>query len=132
MKLQERIARLLAHDTTPSRLITAFGLVLMGMAMLFNFGHDVGGYSLLEQAMPLPVWGTVYIAVGLIAAVTALYRQPMTVKVLVTLASMYLWIFMALAQFQDQLLPTRLLLLLPATVDVWVLVKVFVCGRRNK
>jgi hypothetical protein len=126
-----RFARLFSHDTSMARLIVAAGLVLLGAAMLLQVGEGAPGYRLLEQALPLPMWGALYLGAGLWGFYGAVNRLGFYARIALTLTGMYAWVFIALAQFADQPLPTRTLLVLPALVEAWVLVKVVVYGKRE-
>ena len=127
----QRIARLYAQDTSFARCIVALGLVLLGVSMACGSGVGAPGYRILEEAFPLQVWGLLYLAVGVWGLYGVLNRLILTVRIAQTSASMYLWILLALAQFADQPLPTRMLLILPAIVDAWVLVTVVIRGKRG-
>lgn len=127
----ERFIRLLHHDTSFVRMIVSLGLVLMGVSMLMNMGTGVAGYALMEEAAPLPAWGVAYFVVGLMGLYGCLDRLKYWVRVALPLIGMYLWAVITIAQFNDQPLPTRTLLILPAIVELWVLIKVAVCGRRK-
>lgn len=126
-----RFARLFAHDTSMMRLVVSFGLVLLGGAMAMRVGEGAPGYRLLEQAFPLPFWGVIYLGVGVWGLYGSVNRLSFYARIALTLAGMYSWAFIALAQFADQPLPTRTLLILPALVEVWVLVKVAIYGKRE-
>ena len=129
--MDERLARLMRHDTSFARLITSLGLAILGVAMMFGLGSGQPGYSLIEQAWPIQFWGVIYLSVGGWGIYGSLSRLPHWIRVFHTMGAMYLWAFIALAQFSDQPLPTRLLLILPALVDIWVLVKVVLTGPRK-
>ena len=130
--LSKRLQRLFLHDTSFARGTTSFGLVILGLAMLFNFGSGAPGYSLMSQALPLPFWGLLYLGVGVWGLYGTVNRFPYWIRILHVVAAMYLWAFITVAQFNDQFLPTRALLILPALVDLWVLVKVVLIGPRRK
>lgn len=126
-----RLSRLMRHDTSFARLITNIGLVLLGVAMIFGLGSGQPGYSLIEEAWPIQFWGLLYLGTGCWGVYGVLDRFPYWVRIGHTMSCMYLWAFIAIAQFADQPLPTRLLLILPALVDIWVLVKVVLTGPRK-
>lgn len=130
--ISERLGRLLRHDTSFARLMTSLGLCLLGVSMMLGVGRGHPGYLLMEQAWPLMLWGTVYLGVGGWGVYGALNRFPYWIRIGHTMAGMYLWVFIALAQLADQTLPTRSLLILPALVEVWVLVKVVLTGPRRE
>jgi hypothetical protein len=126
-----RVARLLSHDTSVPRLIVAVGLVLLGAAMLCGSGEGQPGYRLLEEALPIQFWGALYLGIGAWGVYGAVNRLQFYPRVALTLTGMYAWVFIALAQFADQPLPTRMLLVLPALVEAWVLINVVVYGKRE-
>lgn len=126
-----RLARLLSHDSSFARLITALGLVLLGASMACGLGAGQPGYTLMEQAWPLPFWGVIYLSTGAWGFYGSVTRLPYWIRIGHTMLSMWLWAFIGIAQFADQPLPTRLLLILPAFVEVWVLVKVVMAGQRK-
>lgn len=127
----QRFGRLLSHDTSFARLVTAMGLVLLGASMSLGLGSGKPGYILLEDAWPLPFWGVIYLSAGCWGVYGSVSRIPYWVRIGHTMICMWLWAFMALAQFSDQPLPTRMLLILPALVDIWVLAKVVIAGSRK-
>lgn len=129
--VQKRIARLLSHDTSVARLIVATGLLLLGAGMALGVGKGATGYVLMEEAMPLQYWGMLYMMAGLAGMWGAVSRVCYFWRVALACVGIYLWALITLAQFADQLLPTRLLLILPAVVELWVLVKVVVQGKRG-
>ncbi len=129
---EAQLSRVVAGDTAFARLITALGLVLLGVTMLTNMGAGQPGYRLLESAMPIPFWGAIYLFGGLAGVIGAFSdRMSYWLRIVLCLLCMYLWVFLCIAQFADQALPTRTLLLLPATVEVFVLVKVVALGKRS-
>ena len=128
---KQRVARMLAHDTSFARLIVAPGLLLIGAGMALGSGHGQPGYDLLQTAMPLQFWGVIYMLVGLAGMWGSITRLHYWARVCLSCAGLYLWTLITLAQFADQLLPTRLLLLVPAAVELWVLTKVVVQGKRG-
>lgn len=129
--LSRRMGRLLTHDTSLVRLVTSFGLILMGVSLLFNLGTGVGGYRLMEDAMPLPFWGVIYGTTGAWGIYGCIERLPYWIRIFNIMAAMWLWAFVTLAQFADEPLPTRTLLILPALVEFWSLVKVVAHGPRK-
>ena len=132
--LAQRWWRLQCHDTSLARMVTAAGLTMLGCAMVVGLGDGKPGYTLLEDAWPIQFWGLLYTGVGAWGLYGAVNRLPYWVRIGHTMTGMYLWAFIAIAQFTDQFtdqpLPTRLLLLLPAFVDAWVLVKTVLAGPR--
>lgn len=130
--IRQRFARLLSHDSSFARLVTAIGLVLLGASMACGLGEGKPGYTLMEQAWPLQFWGVVYLSVGAWGFYGAVSRMPYWVRIGHTMGGMWLWAFLGIAQFADQPLPTRLLLILLAFVDLWVLVKVVIAGPRKE
>ena len=128
--LSQRWWRLLCHDTSLARMVTSAGLTMLGGAMVLGLGAGKPGYTLLEDAWPIQFWGLLYVGVGAWGLYGVVNRLSYWVRIGHTMGGMYLWAFIAIAQFTDQPLPTRLLLLLPAFVDVWVLVKTVLAGPR--
>lgn len=129
--VSRRFARLLSHDSSFARLITASGLVLLGISMAIGLGSGQPGYTMLEQAWPIEFWGVIFLSAGGWGIYGSVSRIPYWVRIGYTMFCMWLWAFIALAQFADQPLPTRMLLILPALVDIWVLVKVVIAGPRK-
>jgi hypothetical protein len=129
--LKRRVARMLGHDTSFARLIVATGLLLLGAGMTLGMGQGAAGYVLLEAAMSIQFWGIAYMLAGLAGMWGAITRLCFWWRVALSCLGIYLWSLIALAQFADQLLPTRLLLILPAIVELWVLIKVVVQGKRG-
>lgn len=129
--MPQRIARMLSHDTSFARLIVATGLLLLGGAMALGIGREAPGYVLLETAMPLQWWGIVYMLAGVAGMWGSITRLCYWWRIALACLGIYLWALITLAQFADQLLPTRLLLILPAAVELWVLIKVVVQGKRG-
>ncbi len=113
------------------RMVSSVGLLLLGTAMVLQMGAGAPGYRLLEDAFPLPLWGAVYVGCGVWGVYGTLTRLSFYPRIGLTLSCMYLWVFIALAQLADQPLPTRTLLVLPALVEAWVLVKVVIYGKRG-
>lgn len=128
---KQRVARMLAYDTSFARLIVATGLLLMGAGMALGVGRSAPGYMLLEDAMPIQFWGIVYMLAGLTGMWGSVTRLPYWWRVALSCLGIYLWSFITLAQLVDQLLPTRLLLILPVAVELWVFIKVVVQGKRS-
>jgi uncharacterized membrane-anchored protein len=107
-------------------------LVLLGATMLAGLGAGQPGYRLLETAMPVQGWGAIYFAGGVAGVIGAFSdRLDYLHRLALCFLSMYLWIFLCIAQFADQALPTRTLLLLPAMVEIFVLIKVVALGKRG-
>ena len=128
----KQIARVIACDTSLARLVVALGLVLLGVTMSCGMGAGKPGYTLLESAMPIQYWGGIYFAGGFAGVMGAFSeRLPYWFRISICLLSMYLWTFLCIAQFADQALPTRTLLLLPATVEVFILIKIVALGKRS-
>jgi hypothetical protein len=129
---ERHISRALNCDTAFPRLIVAIGLMLLGGTMLAGMGAGQPGYRLLESSMAIPYWGAIYLAGGIAGVLGALSeRLSYWLRICVCVLGMYLWVFLCVAQFADQALPTRTLLLLPATVEVLVLIKVVALGKRS-
>lgn len=82
--------------------------------------------------MPLPLWGAAYIILGIAEFYGSVHRMTYVPRLTLTLMGMYMWVFIAVAQVIDRPLPTRMLLILPALLEVWVLVKVVASGPRRE
>lgn len=122
---------MLSHDTSFARLIVATGLLMLGAGMALGIGHKEAGYMLFETAMPLQLWGVVYMLAGFAGMWGSITRLCFWWRIALACLGIYLWALITLAQFADQVLPTRILLILPAAVELWVLIKTVVQGKRG-
>lgn len=129
---RERVTRLIFADTGIARLVTSLGLWAIGAAMALDLGTNEPGYGLLSKAMPLCVWGWVFLLAGSVGIYGVFGRIPYVPRLALCLAGMYLWAVVALSQNAHEPTPMRLLLVLPAVVELWVLIKVALLGRREE
>lgn len=130
-QLAIRFFRLLGHDTGPLRAIVALGLLLSGVAMLWLQSGNSRGYALMEHVMPVPAWGCLFLVVGTAGFLGTVVRYPYYLRLFIETAGAWTWSFVALSQlWEPPLTPMEPLLLLPALVEAWVIIKVVVEGPR--
>lgn len=127
----QRVTRIFAADTGVCRLVVAVGMLIMGAAMVFGVGDTTGGAALLAQAMPVWAWGALCLAVGGFEVYGVFGRIPFVPRLALCAVAMFLWVVVALSENAHVPTPTRLLLALPAVVELWVLIKVSLLGRRE-
>lgn len=128
----QRVTRILNADTGVCRLVIAAGLLIVGAAMLLGFGDATHGAKLMANAMPLPAWAVLFILVGGFEVYGVFGRVPFLGRVALCLAGAFVWVVIALSENSHVPTPTRFLLVLPAVVELWVLIKVSLLGRREE